>query len=100
VAKHPTYVRSTITSIVGDSRNESDRRARRIAEEIENLLDGLSHKPWQNELCSHCGSLLQYIDGKFFLLGENDKGWNIPLPVCPKCDLRLEELKIASPRPV
>jgi hypothetical protein len=32
------------------------------------------------------------IDTVFFLSG-NERGWKLPLPVCPKCDKGLKDLK-------
>jgi hypothetical protein len=47
------------------------------------------------QLCPDCGSVLRYIDATFFSL-EGDRGWKIPLPVCPKCDVELNGLEVVS----
>jgi hypothetical protein len=62
------------------------------AGEIEALFDGLSAQPPVVCVCKDCGSEMLQIDTVFFLSG-NERGWKLPLPVCPKCDKGLKDLK-------
>jgi hypothetical protein len=63
--------------------------------EIEALLDGLCAQPPLVCMCKDCGSEMLRIDTIFFLCG-NDRGWKLPLPLCPKCDKGLKDLKVGS----
>jgi len=52
---------------------------------VKELFDTLTSLPTP-EYCRHCGSKLLNVDTTFFSRGE--KFWTVPLPVCPKCDLK------------
>jgi hypothetical protein len=63
--------------------------------EIEALFDGVCARPPLVSACKDCGSEMLHVDAMFFLWG-NERGWKLPLPVCPKCDKGLKELKVVS----
>jgi hypothetical protein len=62
-----------------------------IAKDLETLLDFLSAEPPTIGLCKNCGSKMLHVDAIFFL-SDGDRGWNIPLPVCPRCEDGVEGL--------
>jgi len=53
---------------------------------IEDFLDVLCNHPLTESPCSICGAWMVTVDTTFCLLG-GAKAWNIPLPLCPQCDL-------------
>jgi hypothetical protein len=55
------------------------------ASEIEVLLNNLSAPPLTTHLCQACGSKMLYLEAMFCCFG-GDRSWNIPLPVCPRCE--------------
>jgi hypothetical protein len=63
---------------------------------VEDLFDTLSDLP-SPVRCNRCGSELLHLDATFFSTGG--KVWTVPLPVCPKCDLK-EDLAHFIPLPV
>jgi hypothetical protein len=65
-----------------------------IVGEIQRLLDTLCAQPSVIHLCQNCGSEMVDLDVMFFL-DDGERSWNIPVPVCPKCD-REEYLKLMS----
>ncbi len=53
---------------------------------IEDFLDGQGNPVMAESACSSCGASMVHADTTFYLLG-GDQAWNIPLPLCPQCDL-------------
>lgn len=50
------------------------------------IRDTLSANPPSH--CPKCGSDMLYVSTTFFTTGPDGKMWVVPLPVCPKCDLK------------
>lgn len=65
-----------------------------LSPHIKEICDTLSSLP-KPEVCEHCGSKLMHIETRFFSMGE--QFWTVPLPVCPKCDLKGDTAKFISP---
>jgi hypothetical protein len=63
---------------------------------VEDLFEALSELP-SPVRCNRCGSGLLHLDATFFSPGG--KVWTVPLPVCPKCDLK-EDTSHFVPLPV
>jgi len=61
---------------------------------IKEFFDKLSALPKPEE-CRKCGSKLMHVETTFFSSGE--QFWTIPLPVCPKCDLKGNQGKFIQP---
>ncbi len=59
------------------------------SEAVENFLDSLSGILPPSH-CPDCGSAMVHKYGTFFLL-KGEKSWTIPLPVCPKCDMKPQQ---------
>ena len=55
-------------------------------------MDSLSASPLKIQFCREYGSKMQHLETIFFCYG-GDRGWNIVLPVCPRCE-DLRSLKI------
>ena len=53
---------------------------------IEEFLDVQGNPVLAESACSNCGASMVHADTTFYLLG-GDRAWNIPLPLCPQCDL-------------
>ncbi len=51
----------------------------------EDLLNSLVARPSPTR-CSKCGAEFMHLETTFLSLGG--KIWTLPLPVCPKCDLK------------
>jgi hypothetical protein len=51
---------------------------------VEQLLDCLAATPMPTR-CHNCSSPVIRLDAKFFGSG---KTWSVPMPVCPRCDLK------------
>jgi len=60
---------------------------------VEDLFDTLSEVP-SPVTCKRCGSGMLYLDSTFFSSGE--RVWTLPLPVCPKCDLKNDTAEFVS----
>jgi hypothetical protein len=67
---------------------------RNLKIEIETLLDTISVQLPTAHLCENCGFQMINIDVLFFL-ANNQRSWNIPMPICTKCD-REKYLKFIS----
>jgi hypothetical protein len=65
------------------------------ARELISLIDELRSRAQTMRTCLHCGSKLVHVDTAFWLSGAN-RSWNIPLPVCPKCQDGLENVRSLS----
>lgn len=63
-------------------------------EEVEAALDVLFAQPVTVHQCQHCGCEMVKVDATVYL-AETERRWNVPLPVCPRCDLE-EYLKLIS----
>jgi hypothetical protein len=66
-----------------------------IIEQIGELLDTLHIHGRKDSCCLHCGSPLKRVHAIFFLL-ESDRTWNVPLPICSRCDLKELSTKRAA----
>jgi hypothetical protein len=44
--------------------------------------------------CPKCGFKLLHLDATFF--SQNGKVWTLPLPVCPKCDLKQDAARVTQ----
>jgi hypothetical protein len=64
-------------------------------EEIQRFVDGLYARSRAIHVCMRCGSVRQFADATFSLW-NGKRSWIIPLPICPKCDLTSEMLKLDS----
>jgi hypothetical protein len=53
---------------------------------IEDFLDVQCNSVLAGSACSSCGARMVHVDTTFYLLG-GAQAWNIPLPLCPQCDL-------------
>jgi hypothetical protein len=62
-----------------------------IIEEIESLLDALCAQAPTIHVCERCGSKMMNIDASFFF-EDGNRGWNIPLPFCLRCDVGLKDV--------
>lgn len=60
-----------------------------ITKEVVHLLDQLCGRAHETHTCKRCGAVMTLFDALFFLENE-DRSWNIPLPICPKCEPTLE----------
>jgi hypothetical protein len=65
-------------------------------EEVEAALDVLFTQPVTVHQCQRCGCEMVNLDATIYL-AETERRWNVPLPVCPRCDLE-EYLKLISLR--
>ncbi len=63
---------------------------------IDNLFDTISSEPPHGR-CFKCGSKMMHLDATFFSPGPSGKIWTVPLPVCPKCDLKNDTAKFVLP---
>jgi hypothetical protein len=54
---------------------------------IEEVFNRLSTEPPPAQ-CAKCGSIMTHLDTTFFTTGPMGRIWAVPLPVCPKCDLK------------
>jgi hypothetical protein len=63
---------------------------------VEGLFDDLIAKPSPTQ-CSKCGSNMMHLDTTFFSPGPSGKVWTVPLPVCPKCDLKGDTVQFVAP---
>ena len=61
---------------------------------VENLFDSLAAEPSPTQ-CHKCGSELMFLETTFLSLGG--KIWTLPLPVCPRCDLKTDTARFAPP---
>jgi hypothetical protein len=61
---------------------------------VENLFDSLAAQPSATQ-CLRCGSELMYLETTFLSLGG--KIWTLPLPVCPRCDLKTDTAQFVPP---
>ena len=68
-------------------------RSEKIAQ-IEACLDTLSDRGGTVQTCKHCGSEMVNLDATIFF-ADSEGSWNVPLPVCPKCE-RVEYLRFIS----
>jgi hypothetical protein len=87
MAKHASATRAKAAA-VGNS-VESDLKI-----EIETVLDTISTQLPTAHLCDNCGLEMINIEVLFFL-ANNQRSWNIPLPICTKCN-REKYLKFIS----
>jgi hypothetical protein len=67
-----------------------------MTQNIDDLFDVLAVEP-PRSLCRKCGSKMMYLDTTFLSPGASGKVWIIPLPVCPKCDLKEDTARFISP---
>jgi len=68
-------------------------RSEMIAQ-IETCLDTLSNRGATVQTCKHCGSEMVNLDATIFF-ADSEGSWNVPLPVCSKCE-RVEYLRFIS----
>ena len=59
---------------------------------IDNLFDTLTSEP-PREYCFNCGSKMMNLETTFFSPGPSGKIWTVPLPACPRCDLKEDAAK-------
>lgn len=64
--------------------------------EVDHFFDSLPDEP-PRVRCSKCGSNLMYLNATFFTTGPGREMWDVPLPVCPKCDLKEDTAKFVPP---
>jgi hypothetical protein len=62
-----------------------------IQSDLQNLCDILSANPCLQ--CPKCGSDMMHLNTTFFTTGPDGQMWAVPLPVCPKCDLKVDTAK-------
>jgi hypothetical protein len=62
--------------------------------DVEAGLDTLSNRRAVVHSCERCGSEMVNLNATIFL-ADNEKSWNVSLPICPKCE-RLEYLGFIS----
>jgi hypothetical protein len=76
----------------------ADKRAS-VLQSIKQFMDAQRARPAGPRICGHCGSVVLHVKATFFLLGSNvagpdlsrnETGWNIQLPLCPRCELKPE----------
>jgi hypothetical protein len=61
----------------------------RIPEDLMHLLDELSGRVHQTRSCKRCGAVMTLF-GAVFFLENGSRSWNIPLPICPRCEPTME----------
>ena len=61
--------------------NEDGPSLRDLPHSMENLLDNLCAQSSRAHICSRCGLEMTHLDSAFFL-SEDERGWNISLPMC------------------
>lgn len=76
--KHSETVKTSLSQTT--SCNPALRRS------IEDFLEVQCNSVLAGAACSSCGAGMVHADTTFYLLGSA-QAWNIPLPVCPQCDL-------------
>jgi hypothetical protein len=59
-----------------------------IQSELDKFCDRISTNPCFQ--CPRCGSNMMHLKATFFTTGPDGKMWAVPLPVCPKCDLKAD----------
>jgi len=62
--------------------------------DIETLFDTICAQPPMIHLCENCGSEMVNIN-VVLVLATNERSWNVPLPICKKCN-REKYLKFIS----
>jgi hypothetical protein len=80
MTKKPSSTRATSPTVKADRAGKSATLL-----SIEALFDALCAQPMTIHLCENCGSEMVNLNVVFFL-AHSERSWNIPLPVCPKCD--------------
>jgi hypothetical protein len=73
--------------------NENSRIPIDQPRSAQEIFDALSVLPRQTRCCK-CGMELLHIEATF--LSEKGHVWTLPLPICPKCDLKEETSKVLS----
>jgi len=63
---------------------------------VEGLLDSLAEELPKFH-CTKCGSNLSHVEVTFSSQVPTGKIWTVPLPVCPKCDLKEDTAKVVLP---
>ena len=64
--------------------------------EIETLLDTICAQPAMIHLCESCGSEMVNIN-VVLALANSVRSWNIPLPICTKCNREAYQKFISAP---
>jgi hypothetical protein len=62
---------------------------------VHNLFEALASEP-PRAACLKCGSKMMHLDATFFSPGPSGKVWTVPLPVCPKCDLKEDTARLVG----
>jgi hypothetical protein len=52
---------------------------------VRQFLTSLAQRPKQQQ-CPNCNSVMQHLDGLFWIIENNESEWQISLPFCPTCD--------------
>jgi hypothetical protein len=63
---------------------------------VEHLFKSLATNALPAQ-CKKCGSKLMALDTTFFSPGPTGHVWTVPLPVCPKCDLKEDSAQFVPP---
>jgi hypothetical protein len=92
MAKKESPIRDKTPAVIANHDRNSVKRRLKI--EIETLFDGISAQPTMVHLCENCGFQMININVSFFL-ANNERSWNIPLPICTECN-REKYLKFIS----
>lgn len=72
--------------IIKTSRSQTTSCNPSLRRSIEDFLDVQGNPVLAESACSSCGACMVHADTTFYLLG-GAQAWNIPLPLCPQCDL-------------
>ena len=63
---------------------------------LHSLFEALASEP-PRAACLKCGSKMMHLDTTFFSPGPSGKVWTVPLPVCPKCNLKEDAASFVAP---
>jgi hypothetical protein len=70
-----------------------------VLQSVKQFMDAQRVRPAGPRICGCCGSVVSHVKATFFLLSSNvagddlsrnETGWNIQLPLCPRCELKPE----------
>jgi hypothetical protein len=56
-----------------------------ILSSVRNFLRSQAERPKQQQ-CPTCKSLMQHLDGLFWIIDGTEAKWQISLPFCPTCE--------------